>query len=185
MAEDAGKTYLNLGCGLKKALGPEWINVDAYASCDPDLVWDLNKTPFPWKTNSIDHIYMSHSLEHVKEWWPCFTECARILKPGALMEIRVPDESSRTALTYRDHFHVFSRISFHGIKGQSHGTSAWAIDNQESVPLEMVSHHLVPHKQYNWMIKWCPWLLKFCGDHLRNFIHEQVFVFRKIGDRNE
>lgn len=176
---------LNLGCGLKKFVGDGWVNVDAYDSCEPDVVWDLNKTPFPWETGSIDHIYMSHILEHIPNWWDAFTECARILKPGGTLEIRVPDESSATALTYRDHFHVFSQCSFHGIKGAAHGTSAWAIENKDSVPLEPVSYAQVPYEKYAWMITWAPWLLKFCANHMRNFIHEQVFVFRKIGDRNE
>lgn len=179
MAEDAGTIKLNLGCGLKKIIG--WVNVDAYESCKPDLVWDLNKTPFPWKDNSVDEIYMSHILEHIENWWPAFTECARILKPGGTLEIRVPDESSSTALTYRDHHHVFSQCSFHGINGAQHGTSAWAIDNKNTVPLEAVSYAQVPYEKYAWMIRWCPWLLEFCANHMRNFIHEQVFVFRKIG----
>ena len=176
---------LNLGCGTKKFIGKEWINVDAYRSCDPDIVWDLNKTPYPWESGSIDHIYMSHILEHVADWWPCFTECARILRPGGTLEVRVPDESSATALTYRDHFHVFSIWSFHGIQDAKHGTSAWAREVMDSVPLRMESYNQVPFEKYAWMIKWCPWLLRFCASHLRNYIHEQVFVFRKIGDRNE
>ena len=175
---------LNLGCGKKKFVGDCWVNVDAYQSCKPDVVWDLNKFPYPWETNSVDEIYMSHVLEHIPDWWSSFTECARILKPGGTLEIRVPDESSSTALTYRDHLHVFGQNSFHGIKGSAHGTSAWAIENKDTVPLEPVSYNQVPYEKYAWMIRWAPWLLRFCAGHLRNFIHEQVFIFRKIGDRN-
>lgn len=170
---------LNLGCGTKKFVGEEWINVDAYSACNPDYIWDLNKTPFPWESNSIDHIYMSHILEHIPNWWDAFLECARILKSGGTLEIRVPDESSATALTYRDHYHVFSLVSFHGCIGMKPGTNAWAMTEKDSVPLKMESWQRVPFEKYAWMMK-LPWLMSFCADHLRNFIHEQVFVFRKL-----
>lgn len=178
MESDAKPTLLNLGCGFKKAQG--WINVDAYECCHPDIQWDLNKFPYPWEDNSVDGIMMSHILEHIPNWWEAFNECVRILKPNGCLEIRVPDESSATALTYRDHYHVFSQVSFHGIMEATHGTSAWAHENQEKIPVRMESYQQVPFKKYYWMIKWCPWLLKFCANHMRNFIHEQVFVFRKI-----
>lgn len=168
---------LNLGCGFKKMEGA--INVDAFSCCSPDVQWDLNTFPYPWDDNSVDEILMSHVLEHIPDWWQAFNECARILKPGGRYEVRVPDESSATALTYRDHFHVFSLMSFHGIHEANHGTSAWARENKETVPLKLESYSQVPYKKYNWMVKF-PWLLRFCAHHMRNFIHEQVFVFSKI-----
>lgn len=180
MGRNAAKTFLNLGCGFKKLVGAEWINVDAHDVCRPDMVCDLNSFPYPWADDSIDHIYISHVLEHIPDWWMAFTECARILKVGGTIEIRVPDESSATALTYRDHHHVFSMCSFHGVSEAPAGTNAWAYTVKDSVPLRPESYQQVPHEKYAWMIRWCPWLLQFCASHLRNFIHEQVFVFRKI-----
>lgn len=177
MVETAKPFLLNLGGGLTRA--PGWINVDLYGK--PDIVWDLDVTPYPWADNSVDGIKMFHVLEHLDNWWGCFTECARVLKPGATLEIRVPDESSMSALTYRDHKHVFSELSFHGIHGRNHGTNAWAVEVEDSVPLRQTEYYRVPHKKYEWMVTWCPWLLAFCGNHLRNFIHEQRFVFVKIG----
>lgn len=167
---------LNLGCGRDKILG--YLNVDAYG--DPDFVWDLNQYPYPWKDNSIDGIEMCHVLEHLDDWWASFNECARILKPGGTLHIRVPDESSRTALSYRDHYHIFSLFSFHGIQGRVAGTNSWAETEENSVPLTIESYERVPHPEYNWMLRF-PKLLKFCADHMRNFIHEQKFIFRKVG----
>lgn len=171
---------LNLGAGLNPLPKP-FINVDAYGT--PDVRWDLNVTPYPWEDNSVDGIEMWHVLEHLDDWWAVFCECARILKVGGYLHIRVPDESSKTALTYRDHNHVFSLASFHGIAGRTSGTNAWAITEEGKVPLALVEYYQVPYTDYQWMIKWCPRILKFCADHLRNFIHEQRFIFRKIGDR--
>ena len=169
---------LNLGCGFNKL--PEMINVDAYGVCNPDVIWDLNKFPYPWEDNSVDGIVAFHIFEHLIDWWPAFLECARILKFGGTLEIRVPDESSATALTYRDHFHVFSLASFHGIQEAGSGTNAWAHTVKETVPFKLVRYSQVPFKQYNWMLNF-PWLLRFCAKHLRNFIHEQSFIFYKIG----
>ena len=183
MGNHVKKTLLNLGCGYKKFIGEEWVNVDAHSICSPDIVCDLNTFPYPWEDNSIDHIYMSHVLEHIPDWWGSFLECSRILKIGGTIEIRVPDESSSTALTYRDHHHVFSMLSFHGIQEASHGTNAWAKTEENSVPMILTGYGQVPFKRYNWMLRF-PWLLKFCANHMRNFIHEQVFYFQKVGVKN-
>jgi SAM-dependent methyltransferase len=170
--------FLNLGCGTNRE--PNHINVDAFATVNPDVVWDLNVTPYPWAANSVDGIMMYHVLEHLDNWWEAFTECARILKPGGYLRIHVPDESSATALTYRDHVRVFGLASFHGIHGRESGTNAWARTVEGSIPLMQEFYAQVPYKKYEWMIWSCPWLLRFCAAHLRNFIWEQQFVFRKI-----
>ena len=174
-----GPVLLNLGCGT--AHEADMINVDAFLNCNPDAVWDLNEIPFPWADNSIDGINAKHVLEHLENWWGAFTECARILKPGGYLRIHVPDESSATALCYRDHLRVFNVSSFHGVKGRPSGTNAWAKTEEDSVPLALESYFQVPHKEYEWMARWCPRVLRFCANHLRNFIWEQQFVFRKIG----
>ena len=185
MAQNAYPVIINLGCGFKKIEGA--INVDAFDICNPDVLWDLNKTPYPFDDNSVDQIIASHVFEHLENWYGAFKECARILKEGGMFLIRVPDESSSSALTYRDHLHVFSLFSFHGADQYSSGTNAWAKTIEGETPLKMVDYQQVPHKEYQWMIKWCPWLLKFCANHLRNFIWEQRFEFQKqipIGGEN-
>jgi len=179
------EVFLNLGCGFRKKKG--CINVDAFDICEPDIVHDLNVFPYPWADDSIDGIIMWHVLEHLDDWWGAFLECARILKPGARLSIHVPDESSSSAITYRDHNHVFCVWTFRGITGdQPYGQNAWAAIEHETVPLKMISFRRVPFKKYNWMMRWgFRWLLKLCADHMRNFIHEQRFMFIKIGDRDE
>jgi len=180
-----GKKILNLGCGFRKMVGA--INVDAFG--EPDVKHDLNVTPYPWEDNSIDRIHAHHVFEHIIDWWAAFNECARILKPGGHLDIRVPDASSDSALAYRDHHHVFLPISFHGAFTTGgafrSGTNAWAKKEAGSVPLLFISWTQVPFKKHDWMVKWCPWFLTFCSDHLRNFIWEQIFIFEKMGEKNE
>lgn len=168
---------LNLGAGMNPL--PNHVSVDFYGT--PDVKWDLNEVPYPWADNSVDGIEMWHTLEHLPNWWGAFKECARILKVGGYLHIHVPDESSATALTYRDHVAVFSQASFHGTIGRAHGTNAWAVAETDTIPLALEQYWQVPYKQYEWMARWCPRVLQFCAKHLRNFIHEQRFYFRKVG----
>lgn len=181
MGKTTEPVFLNLGCGFKKKIG--FTNVDAFDICAPDQLHDLNMFPYPWPDNSVDGIEMFHILEHLDDWWQVILECARILKPGGYLDIRVPDESSASALTYRDHNHVFSLCSFHGIQDRSGwGTNAWAATEDSKVPLVMVEYHQVPFRQYEWMTCWpFRYLLVFCSKHLRNFIWEQRFLFKKVG----
>lgn len=178
VAPEAKPVILNLGCGWRKH--GEGINVDGFMACEPDVLWDLNKFPYPWDDNSVDEIYAYHIFEHLTDWWGAFAECARILKPNGQLEIRVPDATSDTALAYRDHLHIISLVSFDGIVNRTKGRAlnAWAA-SQEIVPMVLMRYGKVPFAEYNWMPKW---LLKFCSKHFRNYIWEQRFLFKKVTD---
>jgi len=67
-----------------------WFTLDL--NYQSDLVWDLRKRlPFP--NNSVDYIYTSHTLEHFyfKEIIFLLKECYRVLKPGGILRIAVPN----------------------------------------------------------------------------------------------
>jgi len=182
VAEPVKPVILNLGCGFTKL---DWaINVDAFDICKPDVVWDLNKFPYPWESNSVDGIELWHVLEHLKDWYAAIKECCRILKVGGYIDVRVPDESSSSALAYRDHYHVFTQRTFDSvISGPQQTTNAW-FTQEARLGLRMESHNLVPFAQYAWMARWAPWLMRFCAKHLRNFIWEQQFMFIKVEENN-
>jgi len=190
VAPDLRKRILNLGCGFKKCVGA--VNVDAFDNCQPDIVWDLNITPWPWaKDNEFDEVWAHHIFEHLyrDKWWNAFCEVIRILKPGGLFDMRTPDESSSTAWAYRDHHTVFTFHTFHGIRANEKislrgSTNAWARTIEESIPLECIQYVKVPFAQYMWMKRF-PRIMLFCATHLRNFIWEQIFVFRKLNPDRE
>lgn len=172
-------TSLNLGCGFNKKLG--FINVDKFDNCEPDIQWDLDVFPYPWEDNSIDLIEIFHTLEHIKDWYSAFVEMSRILKVGGLLLIRVPDESDPHAMAFRDHYHVFTLRSFDNVVGMiKRSTTNAEFASMDLVPLNLLSHYQVPYTEYQWMIRWCPWLLSFCANHLRGFIFEQRFDFVKV-----
>jgi SAM-dependent methyltransferase len=176
MAQNDKPVILNLGCGFRKH--EQAINVDGFKACNPDILWDLSKFPYPWADNSIDSIYAYHVFEHISDWWGAFQECSRILKPRGQLEIRVPDPSSDSAIVYRDHLHTIGLFSFDGIPNRLGGRSlnSWAAE-QEIIPLVLIRYARVPFAIYNWVPIW---ILKFCAKHLRNFIWEQRFLFIKI-----
>lgn len=93
---------LNFGCGEIKVDG--FTGVDLYAP-SADLKVDLFKFPLPWKDGEVSAILASHFCEHIpaKLRWPFFDECWRILKPGGVMQIVVPNFKSERA--YGDNTH--------------------------------------------------------------------------------
>lgn len=104
----APELKLNFGCGQIKIEG--YINVDLYAQ-EADLKVDLFVFPLPWKDNEISEIFASHFVEHIKGSirWPFFDECWRILKPGGMMKIVVPNFKSERA--YGDCTHMWPPVT--------------------------------------------------------------------------
>ena len=101
---------LNLGCGNDKRKG--YVNVDASKQVNPDKVWDLEKTPLPFKDNSIDEIMAFHVLEHIHNFIPLMHEFHRICKPGALLRIRTPFYSTWGQFNDPTHVRFFSPSTF-------------------------------------------------------------------------
>lgn len=89
---ETDKIKLNLGCGTNKLDG--FINVDKTNICDPDIIHDLEKFPYPFKDNSVKEIILSHVLEHLGQNPEVFNliikEFYRICENGAIIDIRVP-----------------------------------------------------------------------------------------------
>ena len=83
---------LNLGCGSKILDG--YTNVDKFDYYKPDIVHDLEITPYPFEESSIDEILLSHVLEHVGQNPNIFNniikELYRICKNKSVINIRVP-----------------------------------------------------------------------------------------------
>jgi len=80
----------NLGCGRHVHEG--WINIDLASSEPGVLVHDLsNGIPLPEQSCTI--VYHSHVLEHLDraKAHGLLRECYRVLKPGGILRIAVPD----------------------------------------------------------------------------------------------
>lgn len=81
---------LNLGCGRRRH--PQWTNADLVPSGPDVLAVDLRR-PLPFATASFTAVYAAHVVEHLDpgEADALLREAARVLAPGGVMRIVVPD----------------------------------------------------------------------------------------------
>lgn len=104
------KDKLNLGCGT--VILADYVNLDYYKFPGVDVVWDINKTPFPFKANTFSKIIISHVLEHMDDVVKTLEEVWRISKPNAIIEIGVPYFSGLNAVKDPTHKHFFAAATF-------------------------------------------------------------------------
>ena len=99
--------YLNLGCGNRYVESAAWLNVDFAVRHPGVLAIDLRKK-LPFGENSFDLVYHSHVLEHFTcaEAKRLLDECYRVLKPGGIIRIVVPDLEN----IVREYLHILDEI---------------------------------------------------------------------------
>jgi SAM-dependent methyltransferase len=81
---------LNLGCGAR--FHPAWVNLDLRPQHPAVRPHDVaTRLPFPDQT--FDAVYHAHLLEHLRraQAEPFARECFRVLKPGGVVRVVVPD----------------------------------------------------------------------------------------------
>jgi ubiquinone/menaquinone biosynthesis C-methylase UbiE len=177
-----GLKVLNLGCGSAQIAGENVVNVDAFPICKPDVVWDLNKTPLPFKDESFDLIIASHVFEHLPNWWDCFCDCARILKPGGVIEVWVPGFGDATR-GYRDHVCEININSFYGtFSFRRPGSNAWAQTSKECESYaKFMKFYRIQHVLDNKIFASMPvFIQNFAMRYLRNVVHETGYFFQKL-----
>lgn len=80
---------LNLGCGTDIREG--YVNLDIAKLPGVDIVWNLDKTPWPFKDGAFDEICaLSNILGFVKDFKLAMSEIWRISKPNALVVVSSP-----------------------------------------------------------------------------------------------
>jgi SAM-dependent methyltransferase len=84
------KIYLNVGCGNR--YHPEWVNIDISPQGAGVMKHDL-RLGIPFAENQCDVVYCSAVIEHMRrpDGAAFLTECLRVLKPGGIIRIGVPD----------------------------------------------------------------------------------------------
>ncbi|GAB3099859.1 class I SAM-dependent methyltransferase [Lysobacter terrae] len=88
VGQDARGLKLHIGCG--PCLLPGWINLDVHpAPLATNVLWGL-----PFAEGSVRLIFLSHLLEHLfypNDVMPFLSELLRVLEPGGVVRIVVPD----------------------------------------------------------------------------------------------
>lgn len=87
-----GKDYLDVGCGPYPNIC-DFVNLDYEWRPGVDVCWDIVKKPYPFLDNSFKGIYTEHCLEHIglEHLRNNLMEFYRMLKPGGILRIIVPD----------------------------------------------------------------------------------------------
>ncbi len=124
---------VNLGCGDE--IYKEYFNIDKVLLSGVDFAWDLEKTPLPFKTDSVSEIRCEHILEHINNFIPLVEELWRISKNGGRIYVVAP--YFRYEAAYRDPTHVrfFTEHSFdyfqEGVKFSHYSHARFKIINVE------------------------------------------------------
>ncbi len=82
---------LNLGSGARGLAG--WVNLDFVPAPSVNCVWDCRRS-LPFDDGSVACIFSEHVFEHLdytEEIPVVLAECLRVLQPGGVLRIVVPD----------------------------------------------------------------------------------------------
>jgi len=125
---------VEIGGGVYPRQG--YTNVDMLTCAD--IVHNLNDAPWPIEDASVDEVYTSHCIEHVKCPFVFVREICRICKVGAKVEIRCPDSMSDMALcagheytfsmSQVRHFAEFPAVWFNGDRKLTLVNQSWSSD---------------------------------------------------------
>lgn len=114
----AERTVLHLGSG--KQYDPKAVNVDLVAATKPDLVHDLDATPWPLPDGHFEAVRAMDVVEHLDDVVAAMEEIHRVCRDGASVHITVPHFSCANAFTDPTHRHYFSAASFDYFTGDNH-----------------------------------------------------------------
>lgn len=109
---------LDLGCGKLKA-SPGAFTVDISPQAEPDVVHDLDETPWPLPSGQFDVIHMRHVVEHLDNIVKAMEEVHRVARPGARVVIVTPHYSCTNSYTDPTHRHHLGLRSFNYFTGES------------------------------------------------------------------
>lgn len=122
---------LNIGCGFHKH--PKFVNVDSFPECDPDVLWDLERTPWPFEDNSVDEIVARHILEHLghapRDFFAIIKEIYRVVRHNGAVRIAVPHPLHPSFFNDPTHVRSFTKETFlmlsrrHNLMWRDRGTN--------------------------------------------------------------
>lgn len=135
-------------------VGPGWVNLDPTHGTGPDWTRFAQETPWPTEDNSVEAIRASHVMEHVPAGQPridVLNEAHRVLRPGGVFEIIVPDCLAGTWHAWADPTHVsfWCLESFHYIDGHfaanaDYGLKMWSTLELVKTPATEIKWRGVP-----------------------------------------
>ena len=101
---------LNLGCGRYVRKG--YVNLDSVKLPGVDVVYNLDKYPWPFEDNSFSFVYCRHLLEHLESIVKPMEEIWRITSPGGKISLEVPNFPSVGAVADPTHKQFYTYLTF-------------------------------------------------------------------------
>jgi len=132
---------LNIGCGREYRRG--WVNTDISRDTKADAYFDVGTETIPASDESVSEILISGVLEQIaknEHLIHAMNECHRVLKPGSIMTVIVPN--ARYAIAHQDPMDIrkFTKETFsyfllgarqHDLYGKVYGFKGWSDINIE------------------------------------------------------
>jgi len=127
-----GSLQLHLGCGQNYK--PGWVNVDLFVS-GVDLSLDLRE-PLPFASAVATHIYSEHAFEHFSypdEANRLLAECLRVLVPGGVLDVGVPDTEQA----------IYDYYVYRDPAKLARARELWHRESWCDLPLHQLNYHFV------------------------------------------
>jgi len=138
VATRASPVLLNLGAGPRGVDDDHWVNVDGAPAAGVRFLLDLQR-PLPFEDASFDGVFCEHVVEHFgqDDGERLAREVARILKPGGVFRVIVPDAE----LVLRAYFETPEDLV--AVRGGGQGTA-----------MEMVNAYFRQRYEHQFMYDW-------------------------------
>jgi SAM-dependent methyltransferase len=164
---------LELGCGNKKGCGcpykGEITGVDADPKSQADVIWNLEKFPYPFKDSEFDAVYSHHCVEHLGDTLKVMEEIARITKPHGKVTMLVPYGKGRLALGNVTHKKFFSAEAINSVAGFN-----------QKIKVLKSEYHLI-HRGFPELQNWKGRLLRQLATPIDFLINLNPGLYERIG----
>lgn len=100
---------LNLGSGYNRIDG--FLNLDIDLDTRPDIRADI-RCSLPFKDSSFDEVLCQQVLEHIFNYSELMAEIHRILSPGGILRVAVPEFGCKASIADPDHVRFFNVETF-------------------------------------------------------------------------
>lgn len=180
-----GKDNLYVGCGVdytSSTNGVRWVNLDMNPDNHPDLVWDVNNLPLPFKDDEFDCIFTCHTLEHLERnrFVEFAAEAHRILKNGGRLIGITPYGSNDVAMGMPQHRMTFYEVTWQGLDVRVYDKErkSFGSGDDELLPFrkwDLEVLFVIPYPEFQKDPE-----LAWKAKHLRNIIQDMHAVMRVV-----
>ena len=101
---------LSIGAGMERIDGA--VHLDRVSLPGIDIVWDIERTPWPMGTGCWDKVVANDVLEHVNNIIGVVDEINRVLKVGGVLEAQVPQWGTINTAIDPTHVRAFTELTF-------------------------------------------------------------------------